>query len=132
MGVDKNPDPEQDQALARLLERDYWLVTSTPRPDTTPDEIAAVAPSHVAWLLDLEERGAVLVSGPLTSGPGVRPGSGITVLRAPDEQTANMIAAQDPFVVAELRTFVIQGWRLNEGSISIRVSLGTGAFEWRD
>jgi uncharacterized protein YciI len=122
----------QDETLSRLLGRDYWLVTSTPGPDTTADQVAGVAPAHVAWLLDLERRGAVLVSGPLTSGPGVRPGSGVTVLRAPDEERARLIAAQDPFVLAGLRTFSIQGWRLNEGSISVRVSLGTGAFEWHD
>jgi uncharacterized protein YciI len=130
MGMETSPS--EDETLTRLLGRDYWLVTSTPRPDTTTDEIAALAPRHVAWLLELEESGVVLASGPLTSGPGVRSGSGVTVLRAPDEQSASLIAAQDPFVVAGLRTFVIQGWRLNEGSISIRVSLGTGAFEWRD
>jgi uncharacterized protein YciI len=117
---------------SRLLGRDYWLVTATPGADTTSADIAALVPDHVTWLLDLEEQGLVLASGPLTSGPGTGPGSGITVLRAPSEDEARAIAEQDPFVLAGLRTFVIQGWRLNEGSISVRVSLGTGTYEWTD
>lgn len=118
--------------LSGLLARDYWMVTSSPEPGTTAEAIGALVPDHLAWLLDLEARGVVLASGPLTSGPNVGPGSGVTILRAPDEEAARAIAAQDPFVNAGLRTFVIQGWRLNEGSLSVRVSLGTGHFEWLD
>ncbi|UGT67871.1 YciI family protein [Nocardia gipuzkoensis] len=116
--------------LSRLLGRDYWMVTSTPVDGTTAEDIAAVAPAHVAWLLDLEERNLVFLSGPLVSGPGVRPGAGVTVLRASDEAEASAIASEDPFVEARLRTFVVQQWRLNEGSVSMRLSLGRGTCEW--
>lgn len=116
--------------LARLLGRDYWLVLSTPREGTSQADIESLVGSHVAWLLGLERSGVLLVSGPLRSGPGVGPGSGVTVLRAPDEATARALAAEDPFVVGGLRTFEVFGWRLNEGSISVRLSLGTGAYDW--
>ncbi len=72
----------------------------------------------------------LLAAGPLLSGPGVRPGSGVTVLRAPDEDAARRIAADDPFVRAGLRTFDVYRWQLNEGSVSVRLSLGTGTYEW--
>jgi hypothetical protein len=42
-----------------------------------------------------------------------------------------MIAAGDPFVQAGLRAFSVYRWPLNEGSVSVRVSLGTGTYEWR-
>jgi len=126
------PEQTSPDVLSGLLGRDYWMITSTPEPGTTAEAIGAVAHDHVAWLLDLEARGVVLASGPLTSGPGVGPGSGVTVLRAPDEESARAIAAQDPFVQAGLRTFVVHGWRLSEGSVSVRVSLGTGRYEWLD
>lgn len=117
--------------LSRLLGRDYWMVTSTPVDGTTAEAIAALAPAHIAWLLDLEERHLVFLSGPLVSGPGAGPGSGVTVLRASDEAEATAIASADPFVTAGLRTFVVHQWRLNEGSVSMRLSLGRGTYEWQ-
>ena len=116
--------------LARLLGRDYWLVRSIPRPGTDQAAIAACVEEHVAWLLDLERRDLLLASGPLLSGPGTGPGSGVTILRAPDEETARKIADGDPFVRRGLRTFELYQWRLNEGSIGVRVSLGTGTYDW--
>jgi hypothetical protein len=117
--------------LARLLGRDYWLVRSIPRPGTGQAAIAARVEEHVAWLLDLERRDLLLASGPLLSGPGTGPGSGVTILRAPDEETARKIADGDPFVRHGLRTFELYQWRLNEGSIGVRVSLGTGTYDWQ-
>ncbi|MET8427225.1 YciI family protein [Nocardia sp. NPDC004860] len=117
--------------LTRLLGREYWMVTSTPVDGTTAEDIAVLAPAHIAWLLDLEERHVVFLSGPLVSGPGIRPGSGVTVLRAADEAEATAIASADPFVTAGLRTFVVHRWRLNEGSVSMRLSLGRGTYEWQ-
>jgi uncharacterized protein YciI len=115
---------------AALLGRDYWLVRSAPRPGSTAAEIAAHAADHVAWLLKLEADAQVFLSGPLTSGPGVAPGAGVTVLRADTAQDAAAIAATDPFVLAGLRTFEVFGWRLNEGAVSIQLSLGTGRYTW--
>ncbi|WP_084497484.1 YciI family protein [Nocardia amamiensis] len=127
------PSPTDHDApdLARLLGRDYWMVTSTPVAGTTSEDIAALVPAHIAWLLDLEERHLVFLSGPLVSGPGAGPGSGVTVLRASDETEATAIASADPFVTAGLRIFVVHQWRLNEGSVSMRLSLGRGTYEWQ-
>jgi uncharacterized protein len=115
----------------RLLGRDYWLVLSTPEAGTDQAAIEAHVKEHIAWLLELERTDVLFASGPLLSGPGVGPGSGVTVLRAPDEEAARVIAADDPFVRAGLRTFEVHRWRLNEGCVSVRVSLGTGTYEWR-
>jgi len=125
------PAPAPDAPdLSLLLGRDYWMVTSTPVAGTTAEDVATLVPAHVAWLLDLEIRQQVFLSGPLVSGPGVLPGSGVTVLRASDEAEASAIASQDPFVTAGLRTFTLHQWRLNEGSVSLRLSLGRGTYDW--
>lgn len=116
---------------ARLLGREYWLVVSKPHESTTEDGIGAVVEEHIAWLLGLEEAGVLVMSGPLVEGPGARAGSGMTVLRADDAAGARAIAEQDPFVRADLRSFDLFRWRVNEGSIGITVSLGTGSFQWR-
>jgi uncharacterized protein YciI len=126
---DQEPGAPVD--LSRLLARDYWLIVSTPAAGTDRTAIEAHVEKHVAWLLELERERVLFVSGPLLSGPGVGPGSGVTVIRAADEDAARVIAEADPFVLAGLRTFEVYRWRLNEGSISVRLSLGTGTYEWR-
>ena len=117
--------------LSRLLARDYWLIRYIPAPGPGQAAIDARVEEHVAWLLELERDDVVLASGPLLSGPGAGPGSGVTIIRADSEEAARKIAAGDPFVRHGLRTFEVYRWRLNEGSIGVRVSLGTGTFDWR-
>ncbi len=115
---------------AELLGRDYWLVRSSPLETTTSADVERVAGEHVAWLLKLEADGVVFLSGPLISGPGVAPGAGLTVLRAASAAEAAQIAGTDPFVQRGLRTFEVFGWRVNEGAVQIRLSLGTGRYTW--
>ena len=114
----------------RLLGRDYWLAVWRPHDSTTAEDIAAVVDEHVEWLLGLESDGALLLSGPLLEGPGTRPGSGITVVRAADADEARRLAEQDPFVRAGLRTFDLFRWRINEGSVGVTLDLGSGSFRW--
>jgi uncharacterized protein YciI len=128
---DSGPADHSAADLSRLLARDYWLIWSSPAAGAAEAAVRALVPAHVAWLLELERADLLFVSGPLLSGPGTGPGSGVTVLRAPDEDAARDLAARDPFVRAGLRTFAVHRWRLNEGSISVRMSLGTGSYEWR-
>ena len=116
--------------LARLLGHDYWLILSTPAEDTDQAAIDSRVGEHVRWLLALEREDVLFLSGPLLSGPGTGPGSGATVIRATDADAARSIAARDPFVLARLRTFTVHRWRLNEGSIGVRISLGTATFDW--
>jgi uncharacterized protein len=124
-------DPATAPALAGLLGRDYWLVWSVPLAGTDQRAIDEHAEKHVAWLLSLEGDGVLFLSGPLLSGPGTGPGSGVTVIRADDQDAARAIAAADPFVQAGLRTFALHRWRLNEGSVGVTISLGTGTYRWR-
>jgi uncharacterized protein YciI len=121
------PAPE----LSRLLGRDYWLILSTPTEGTDQAAIDSLVAEHVRWLLQLERDDVLFLSGPLLSGPGTGPGSGATVIRAADAGAAQCVAAGDPFVLAGLRTFAVHRWRLNEGSIGVRISLGTATYDWR-
>jgi uncharacterized protein len=115
---------------SNLLGRDYFVVFSRPVEGVGPDRIEAHRDAHIAWLLVLEAAGVLFISGPLLSGPDVRAGYGITVLRAENEEAAAAIAAEDPFRTAGLRRSDVYRWRVNEGSIGIRLSLGTGGLEW--
>ena len=125
------PEDRAGPDMSALLQRDYWLIRSTPMESTTAADVAHGAGEHVQWLLGLEARGIVVMSGPLLSGPGVRPGAGITVVRADTEDDAVAIGNADPFVLSGLRTFEVFRWRVNEGTIDVRISLGTGTFDLR-
>jgi len=129
--VSSGREPAVRVELSRLLRRDYWLILSAPAAGTDKAAIDAHVEEHVGWLLRLERDDVLFVSGPLLSGRGTGPGSGATVVRAADEEAARLIAAEDPFVQAGLRTFEVYRWRLNEGSIGVRISLGTGTYDWR-
>jgi uncharacterized protein YciI len=115
---------------APLLGKDYWVATCTPVETATPDDIDAVLPTHLDWVRAIEERDQLLMAGPLLVGPGVRFGSGMIILRAANETEADAIAKEDPFVTAGLRTFVLHQWRLNAGSISVRLSLSRQTYDW--
>jgi hypothetical protein len=128
---DEQPVATTTPERSGLLGRDYWLILSTPVAGTGRADIDACAPEHIAWLLGLERDGVLFLSGPLLSGPGTGPGSGVTVLRATGENEAASIAANDPFAVKGLRTFAVHRWRLNEGSIGVRLSLGAATYDWQ-
>jgi len=117
--------------LSGLLGRDYWLILSAPVAGTGQAAIDTHVREHVRWLLRLERDGVLFLSGPLLSGPGTGPGSGATVIRAADQDAARSVAERDPFVRAGLRTFTVHRWRLNEGCVDVRISLGTATYEWR-
>jgi uncharacterized protein len=117
--------------LSRLLGHDYWLVLSTPAEGTDQAGIDSRVGEHVRWLLQVERDDVLFLSGPLLSGPGTGPGSGATVIRAADADAAEAVASRDPFVLAGLRRFTVHRWRLNEGSIGVRISLGTATYDWR-
>jgi hypothetical protein len=115
---------------SRLLGRDYWLVNWLPDAATTAAGIEIHLDDHLRWLLELEQSGVLVMSGALIDGPRVAPGSGITVLRSATEDDARAIAGADPFVRQGLRTFELLRWRVNEGSITVQLSLGTGTYQW--
>src|SRR6266545_4408868 len=78
-----------------MLGAQLWVVRWAPRDGVTAADIEAALDDHLEWMLGLEAVGHVVASGPLTSGPGVTPGAGLTVLRASTEEEAAALAAQD-------------------------------------
>lgn len=110
---------------------DYWLVLSTLRQDVDPAWLHDVLPAHLQWVEALEQEGVVFLSGPLLPAPGAPSGAGATVIRAADGAAATELAGQDPFVQAGLRTFAVHQWRVNEGSLQVKLFLGAGRLEWR-
>lgn len=104
----------------KFLGREMYLVVT--RPVRSP-EIAKRLGDHLAHQVDLEKRGIMFAAGPLYSKGSTVPEAGMFVLRANSFEEAEAIAMSDPFHAAGLRTFTIQKWRINEGSITVTVNL---------
>jgi uncharacterized protein YciI len=116
------PDAPSDvhPLTQKYLGKEMYLVVT--RPVRSP-EIAKRLGDHLAHQVDLEKRGIMFAAGPLYSKGSTVPEAGMFVLRANSFEEAEAIAKSDPFHAAGLRTFTIQKWRINEGSITITVSL---------
>jgi uncharacterized protein YciI len=104
----------------KFLGKEMYLVVT--RPVRSP-EIAKRLGDHLAHQVDLEKRGIMFAAGPLYSKGSTVPEAGMFVLRANSFVEAEAIAMSDPLHAAGLRTFTIQKWRINEGSITVTVNL---------
>jgi uncharacterized protein YciI len=103
----------------KFLGKEMYLVIT--RPVRSP-EIAKRLPDHLAHQVELERRGILFAAGPLYPRDSNMPEAGMFVLRASSFEEAEAIANTDPLHAAGLRTFTLQKWRVNEGSITLTVN----------
>jgi uncharacterized protein YciI len=104
---------------AKLLGKEMYLIVT--RPVRSP-EIEKRLADHIAHQIDMEKRGIMFAAGPLYSRGSNIPEAGMFVLRANSFEEAEVLAKEDPLHRAGLRTFTLQKWRVNEGSITITVN----------
>ena len=84
---------------------------------------------HLAFQLDLENRGILLAAGPLDirnpvpvgrpapTGPDpIIDASGMYLVAAESREAAETLAASEPFEQAGWRTHIVCAWMLNEGA----------------
>src|SRR5262245_13535725 len=103
----------------KFLGREMYLVVA--RPVRSP-EIEKRLADHLAHQVDLERRGILFAAGPLYPRGSTVPEAGMFVLRANSFEEAEAIVKTDPLHQAGLRTFTLQKWRVNEGSITLTVN----------
>ena len=103
----------------RFLGKEMYLVVT--RPVRSP-EIEKRLSDHLAHQVELERKGIMFAAGPLYSKGSQTPEAGMFVLRANSFEEAEAICRTDPLHAAGLRTYTIQKWRVNEGSITLKVN----------
>ena len=108
------------QLTQRMLRKKLYVILS--KGAATADQIAALVPQHLEYMIGLEKTGVLFASGPLTTAAGAPAGDGLTILRAASADEARAIASTDPFVINKLRTFEVREWTLMEGSFGIKVN----------
>jgi uncharacterized protein YciI len=119
---------ERIQQLTKgMLRKKLFVVLS--KGNATPDQIGALLPQHLEFMIGLEKAGVLFASGPLTDAEGKTRGDGLTIVRAASTADARKIAEQDPFVVNKLRTFELREWTVMEGSLGIRINLSDQSLE---
>jgi uncharacterized protein YciI len=110
-----------------MLRKKLYVILS--KGGATPEQLGAVLPDHLDYMIGLEKQGVLFASGPLTAAPGKPAGDGLTVLRAESEDDARRIAAADPFVVKKIRTFEVREWTVMEGSFGVRLNFSDQTLE---
>ena len=108
------------QLTQRMLRKKLYVVFS--KGNATPEQIGALLPQHLEFMIGLEKKGVLFASGPLSASPGAPAGDGLTILRAASADEARTIASADPFVVNKLRTFEVREWTLMEGSFGVKLN----------
>jgi uncharacterized protein len=103
----------------QFLGKEMYLVVTKPVRSPEIDKRLA---DHLAHQVDLERRGIMFAAGPLYSRGSNIPEAGMFVLRAGSYEEAEEICKTDPLHEAGLRTYTIQKWRLNEGSITVTIN----------
>ena len=111
--------------LARMLKKPLYLMIRT---FTVPERVPELLAEHLTYMLKLEAEGVLFASGP-THDASEQPTGSVTVLRADSFGAARALAELDPFVREGILTYSLHRWTLMEGSLQVRVSLGTGRFD---
>jgi uncharacterized protein len=115
------------ELTAKMLRRKLYAVISQPSP--APQKLKPLLPAHLEYMIELEKRGLLFASGPLSDGAGPPNGAGLTILRAASAAEARALAEADPFVAHGLRTFELKEWTIMEGSLGLKVNLSDQSIE---
>ena len=115
------------QLTQRMLRKKLFVVLS--KGNATPEQIGAMLPQHLEYMIGLEKKGVLFASGPLSATAGAPAGDGLTILRAESADDARRIASTDPFVAGRLRTFEVREWTVMEGSFGVTINFSDQSLE---
>jgi uncharacterized protein YciI len=115
------------QLTSGMLRKKLYVILS--KGAATAEQIGALLPEHLEYMIGLEKAGVLFASGPLADSEGRTRGDGLTIVRAASAADARKIAERDPFVVNGLRSFELREWTVMEGSLAIKVNLSDQTLE---
>jgi uncharacterized protein len=109
------------ETSAPSLRMQLYVVTSIAK---SLDAVKENLPEHRAYLRELENKDILFGAGPLWTDDGQYfEGDGMLIYRASSVEDAQQLARTDPMHKNGAREFKIRPWLLNDGSITIRVTL---------
>ena len=113
-------DDKSAAILNRTLRKQLYVIYTT--PISSDMEHRRLMPEHLAYQIELERRGIMFGAGPLVDENGETDGRGMVIVRAKSIAEAEAIAKGDPIHQAGLRTFRIERWMMNEGTMTFKVN----------
>jgi uncharacterized protein len=122
-----NEDARAAELMGKMLRKKLYVLISTPL--VPPQKLKPLLATHLDYMVDLEKRGVLFASGPLTEPDGAPSGHGLTVLRVNDAAEARRIAQAEPFFAQGLRSFELKEWTVMEGMLGVRVNLSDQTVE---
>ena len=101
-----------------------YIMTTSPVDDAARDAIksGALRQEHLRYIIGLEKAGVIFAGGPLLDDADKPSGTGMIVIRADSLDAALEIAERDPMHEKGLRTFTLQGWKVNEGAMNLTIT----------
>lgn len=115
---------EVERLKAQMIQRSFFVMF---RHIVAPERLKAVMLAHYRWIIDLEKQGRVFASGPVFAADG-SPGVGMTVFRVDDFETAQRLAASDPFCTSGAAEFEIKRWQINEGRVTVAIDFSDQSY----
>ena len=108
-----------------MLNADVVAVVSRPREGF---DAAPLLAAHLDFMIDLEKKGLLFLSGPMTARDGKFGAYGLTVLNVGTIEQAEKIWADEPFNRSGQRDVEYFVWRLMEGRLSLSLDLSDRRF----
>lgn len=106
------------------LALELYVVESTPK--ATPEDVKSNLPEHLAYQSDLEQRGILVLAGPISDASGEQmEGAGLIIYRAASMADARGLADADPMHRSGARGYTLRKWLVNEGNLSLNIGLST-------
>lgn len=91
---------------------------------TSPQDMQATLPAHLAYQKEQEAAGKLFLAGPLSDASGDNmSGGGLIIYRAASMEEAQQLAENDPMHAEGKRTFTLRKWLVNEGSPGFSTAL---------
>ena len=100
---------------------EMYAVISTP---VKAKDLQEKLPAHLAYQAEMEQRGKLVMAGPLSDLTGeLMEGVGMVIYRAESLAAAKALAEADPMHESRTRDFTIRRWLVNEGSFKLDIKL---------
>ena len=113
------------------LAMELYVVNSKPAGDM--GLVKATLPAHLAYQKEMEAAGNLFLAGPVSDDTGEQmQAEGMVIYRAENLEAAKQIADHDPMHSTGARTYSIRKWLVNEGSLTLSISLSSQSIKLPD
>ena len=104
------------------LALELFIVESTAA--ASPEEMQKILPRHLDYQKQVEATGKLFLAGPVSDASATNmSGGGLIIYRASSIEEARKLAEEDPMHKEGGREFTVRAWLVNEGSLSLNITL---------